>query len=274
MAQEAATPILRWAGSKRALLPRLRAIAPPSFSCYVEPFGGSLSLFFSLRPSEAILGDLNSDLIKCYRAVRENPGKVHASLRVKPKTRSHFNTLRATDPAMLNRFQRAARFIYLNKLCFNGLYRTNQAGQFNVPFSGVRSGSMPSLAQLRMFGAALRRTTLVDGDFEATLSHATLKDAFIYLDPPYAVERRRIFREYDRDSFALQDLDRFCDSLLQLDRAGARFLVSYSAHESVRHRFDRWNVVGVRVSRNIGGFADRRRLAREVLVSNYDVRSL
>lgn len=267
--QSDVSPILRWAGSKRLLLDTLADAAPESYTQYVEPFAGSLSLFFRLRPSSAVLGDLNTDLVSCYRTVRQNATAVSISLRNWRTDKQTYLRVRRMNPQAIARHDRAARFIYLNKLCFNGLYRTNSSGQFNVPYSGMRTGPLPTKEQLQAFGTALRAHTLVAGDFERTLMAATLRDAFVYLDPPYAIRGSRMFREYGNGSFSFADLERFSSTLKELDASGAKFLVSYASHFSALPYFRRWNQRQVRSRRNVGGFASRRRIAQEVLVTNY-----
>ncbi|MFC7207600.1 DNA adenine methylase [Comamonas endophytica] len=127
------TSILRWAGSKRRILPELRSIAPLDFGRYLEPFAGSAVLFFEILPARAVLGDLNPEIFATYSAIRDNPLDVLYYLSSIPQTSEAYYTLRAVDPSSLTRVQRAARLIYLMKSCFNGVYRTNRQGIFNVP---------------------------------------------------------------------------------------------------------------------------------------------
>ena len=127
-----ASPFLRWAGSKRQLLPVLAAYWSDDYCRYVEPFAGSACLFFHLQPPKALLADINQELVLTYQVVRSHPHEVAAALGCLRKSRSNFLDLRAAVPTLLSAPQRAARFIYLNRFCFNGLYRTNRKGQFNV----------------------------------------------------------------------------------------------------------------------------------------------
>ncbi len=138
-----AVPFLRWAGSKRKLLPVLREYWNPSYSRYVEPFAGSACLFFHLQPSKALLGDINRDLMFTYRQVRRDLPAVLSALRKFKGNKKEYLRLRAISPTELEDAERAARFIFLNRYCFNGIYRTNLQGSFNVPYGGLRAGYIP-----------------------------------------------------------------------------------------------------------------------------------
>jgi DNA adenine methylase len=182
-------PIFRWAGSKRKLLPTLRQYTPP-FVRYVEPFTGSACLFFDLLPRRALLGDVNRELVETYTAVRSSPLRVGQLVAAMPVSKAFYCELRAKDPDAMSVVERAARFVYLNRFCFNGVYRTNRSGKFNVP-RGVRTGSLPTIADFDAWSRILNRATLVRGDFEKCLSKVRSGD-FVYLDPPYAEEGSRV----------------------------------------------------------------------------------
>jgi DNA adenine methylase len=126
-------PILRWAGSKRKLLPKLISLSPSSSGRYVEPFAGSAALFFALQPQDALLSDFNPELIETYKILSANAGSVWRRLSQMPGSRDFYYRIRARNPTSMSSIDRAARFIYLNRYCFNGVYRTNRLGQFNVP---------------------------------------------------------------------------------------------------------------------------------------------
>ena len=262
------TPI-RWAGSKKALLPTLQSIWNNSKSGrYIEPFCGSACLFFEIEPREAILGDLNWELITAYRAVRAQPARVTECMRRYPATKTHYYSLRDVDPSSLSEVEVAARFLFLNRLCFNGIYRTNQQGRFNVPYAKPKrrrvvfdSETLSSTAQL------LKNASLVHGDFEAALQDAGDGD-FVYLDPPYAVARRRVFSEYQAKGFSESDLDRLHCCLKEIDRRGAHFVLSYADSAEGRKLAGSWHHRRVRTRRNVAGFAGDRRFAYEVLASN------
>lgn len=262
-------PLVRWAGSKRPILEHLVRAAPAGISTYVEPFGGSLSLFLRLNPTQAYLGDLNDELIRCYRQVRRSPQGVAAALATWKPDKATYLKLRALVPTSLKPTRRAARLLFLNTHCFNGLYRTNRSGQFNVPYSGVRTGPTPTLDRIRDFANVLSGHVLVSGDFEKTLEVAPLQNAFVYLDPPYVATGRRTFGEYQAKTFAATDLARLLSALHAIDSVGAQFMLSYAYSPTLARIFGGWNLKRLKAPRYVGGFGTRRGFASEMLVTNY-----
>ena len=263
-----ARPILRWAGSKRKLLPSLVGAMPKQFGRYIEPFAGSACLFFAVNPKSAILGDINAELLDTYVALREHPRLVARAVHAMPKTEAHYYRLRREEPRNLSPVNRAARFIYLNRHCFNGVYRTNQRGAFNVP-RGRRTGAIPSEAKFVRCARALKRAVVRPGDFESCLRDLKPND-FVYLDPPYATESRPIAGEYGYGCFDGTDHPRLAAWLKKIDDAGARFLLSYSDCADLHERFRKaWICNRFLVHRHVAGFAKHRGQAAEILVSNY-----
>lgn len=260
------SPVLRWAGSKRRLLPALLSAVPSNFGCYYEPFVGSACLFFALSPSKAILGDVNSDLIDAYDVIRSQPARVARAVHEMPATARHYYRLRSVRPATLRPIARAARFVYLNRHCFNGVYRINRTGQFNVP-RGQRTGALPAVDNFRRCAEVLGRAELRAEDFESSLRDVRAGD-FVYLDPPYASKTRTTYGEYSYDSFEQDDLPRLLKALRRLDRLGATFLLSYTYRSTLRADLSRWHMKRVAVQRHVAGFADHRHRVYEILVSN------
>lgn len=265
--------ILRWAGSKRQLVELLSAHVPKTYNRYVEPFAGSACLFFQIRPQAAVLGDINRRLIDTYRAVRWAPHQVAKGLQECSLTEEAYYAERAMLSEKAPLVEHAVRFIYLNRLCFNGLYRTNAAGAFNVPYGGQKCKGMPSSAILTAARNALRGTHLVAGDFSRTLRHVCEGD-FVYLDPPYRTSGRRTFREYDAGDFSAQDLARLRRWLHRLDFLGATFLVSYADCPDAVSLAEGYYKREVSVRRNISGFLGSRGKVTEVLISNRPLRRL
>jgi DNA adenine methylase len=261
-------PFLRWAGSKRRLLPVLQNFWTAKHKRYVEPFAGSACLFFAIKPPRAVLGDLNSELIATYIEVKYRISAVLDELKkLKPESKREYKRLRSVDITTLTSPARAARFIYLNRYCFNGIYRTNLHGQFNVPYSGDRCGNVPKDEAFRKCSSRLRYARFVNGDFENVLKQATAGD-LVYIDPPYAVRARRIFREYDPSTFTYKDIGRLRKWMEVLDSSKVDFVVSYAESDEadlLRKGFAH-KVVSVR--RHIAGFAAHRALSNEVLITN------
>ncbi len=175
--------------------------------------------------------------------------------------------IRRIVPEKLEPIARAARFIYLNRFCFNGLYRTNKAGQFNVPYGGVGSGALPSRAFLEECSKLLNRSVLVSGDFEKTLDKVRPGD-FVYMDPPYSTESRRVFREYDSTAFGPEKIQRLRVRMEELDLRGITFVVSYANCIESDFLARGFNSVTVAVRRSIAGFVGLRSRCDEVIISN------
>jgi len=263
-------PILRWAGSKRQIVSRLRVYWNGGYKRYVEPFAGSCSLFFAIQPQEALLADLNRELMEVYEVLRKYPQRLHGAVVALAKNKAVYDKFRQQDPTKLSLFDRAVRFIYLNRFCFNGLYRTNRRGQFNVPYASDGTGDSPPLEQFVVSAKLLRRAELRAWDFGTTLRYVRKGD-FVYLDPPYAVQNRRVFREYGPKLFTKSDLTRLHEHLTQIDVRGAKFLVSYADCAEARALFRNWRIRRLAVHRNIAGFAGARRKSYEMIVTNIDI---
>ena len=260
-------PFLRWAGSKRKLLPKLTAFWSSDYQRYVEPFMGSACFFFSVQPARALLGDLNKDLVATYSEIRDNPSSVWNCVSTIRATKKTYYQLRKTQPSTLTGTEAAARFLFLNRFCFNGLYRTNLKGEFNVPYAPTGTGSLPSRDDFFEYSRRLQGATLSAGDFELTLRDVRKGD-FVYLDPPFAVQTRRVFREYGASIFGEDDLERLTKCLKRLDRSGAHFVVSYADCSEARRLLCPWRLTRVRTSRHIAGFSSNRRHAFELLATN------
>lgn len=261
---------IRWAGSKKALLPQLRATWPGRDTRYIEPFCGSACLFFDLEPRHGILNDINPEIVTTYRAIRFEPVKVAECLARFRKSAASYYAARRRDPRDLSDVEVAARFLFLNRLCFNGIYRTNRDGKFNVPYAKPKHPVFFSQDALVEASALLRRVELLNGDFEIVLREARSGD-FVYMDPPYAVSARRVFAEYHPDSFSETDLERLSAALVALDKRGVHFVVSYADSAEGRSLASPWNVRRVRTRRNVAGFSGNRRHAFELLASNMEL---
>ena len=265
-----AQPFLRWAGSKRKLLPKLVPYWGGGHNRYIEPFAGSSALFFAIRPKHALLSDINPDLIQALKVIRRDPVAVYEQARKHPVSPENFYLLRALDPSSLTPVGRAARFLFLNRFCFNGLYRTDRNGRFNVPFAAQKTGALPPWEQFSTAAKLLKRSRVKCGDFEQILNSTVCADDFVYLDPPYAVGNRRIFRQYGADTFGLDDLQRLRTVLTMIEARGAHFVLSYAYCREAKDVFAGWISRRVFTNRNISGFAKHRRRAAELIVTNID----
>ncbi len=262
-----AMPFLRWAGSKRRLVPIIRTYWKPGHKRYLEPFAGSACLFFYLKPASAILGDLNGELISMYMEVKHHLNEVLDELSPLHRSKQLFKRMRSLDPNNLTPAARAARLIYLNRYCFNGLYRTNLKGEFNVPYGGKGSGNLPSANLLKDCSKSLLKARLVAGDFDRVLRCARKGD-FVYMDPPFAVRARRVFNEYHPETFGGDDIKRLRLWLEKLDKRRISFLVSYAESAEAHVLAKGFVCRRVSVRRNIAGFAVDRSNSYEILISN------
>ena len=215
-----ATPFVKWAGGKTSLLPELLKHVPGRLRRYHEPFVGGGALFFAVAPRRATLSDANGELVHCWRQVRDDVHGVLDALAGHVYERSRFEAVRALDPLRLGPAERAARFIYLNKTCFNGLWRVNRAGRFNVPFGRYRNPTFHDPGLLLRASQALRGMQILRAPFEISLERALPGD-FVYLDPPYdPVSQTSSFTSYTRDAFTWEDQKRLAAGCAALDRRG------------------------------------------------------
>lgn len=259
--------VIRWAGSKRKLLPTLMSNVPATFERYIEPFCGSACLFFAIKPKNALLSDINRELITAFEQIKAHPRIVAREVAAIPVNAETYNAWREKDPDSLVDLDRAVRFLFLNRNCFNGVYRTNREGKFNVPM-GRRTGLAPDEKRYYRSHIALRGAYVQVSDF-AYLNEEIRKGDFIYLDPPYAKNGTRDRGEYGPGAFKLEDLARLLKLLRKADRVGAKFLLSYSDDQSLRDMLpSRWYCRHLEVNRHVSGFAKHRKRVTEVLISN------
>lgn len=268
-----ARPFLKWAGGKGQLLPELLTRVPKAFGKYFEPFLGGGALFFALHTSgrldHAYLSDANSKLMDTYRAVRDEVEAVIAKLRPFVNDKELYYRVRAWRHAELAPARRAARFIYLNKTCYNGLYRENQRGEFNVPFGRYRHPKICDADSLWAAAVALRQAELKCHDFEKVLDLAEAGD-FVYLDPPYdPLSATSSFTSYHGEGFGPDEQRRLAHTFQELDRRGVYVMLSNSDTRLIRALYRRHVVEKVQAARPINSKAARRGKITELIVRNY-----
>lgn len=272
-------PLVKWAGGKRQLLPHIHAALPAGTPRrYYEPFIGGGAVLFSLTPASARVNDLNSELINLYEVVREGVDELISLVSTYPNDADFFYQLRAVDRdaerfAALSATERAARTLYLNKTCYNGLYRVNSAGQFNAPFGRYKNPTICDADTLRGVHQYFRDNdvTFTQGDFAAAVEGAGEGD-FVYFDPPYdPVNVTSSFTGYQKGGFDRAEQERLkavCDGL---DARGVKFLLSNSATEFIRELYADFSIDTVAATRAINSVGSRRGKVDEVLVRNYEV---
>ncbi len=264
-----ARPIVKWVGGKRQLLDELLSRMPARWNRYFEPFAGGAALFFQLEPAPAFLYDRNEELVRTYAAVRDRLPELAALLSGYPHDREFFYRIRALDPRTMTDVEAAARFLYLNRTCFNGLYRVNSKGQFNVPFGRYANPRICDVPRLEAAAAALRETALASGDFELALAEAQSGD-FLYFDPPYVpLPSAKSFTAYTACDFGDGDQQRLAAAFAALDRRGCRVMLSNSDTPRVRELYAGFRIDRVTAARKVNSRVDGRGPVDEVIVRNY-----
>ena len=265
-----ANPFLKWAGGKAGLLSQYELLFPDSFEGYYEPFLGGGALFFHLRPIRAVLSDVNLELLNVYSVVRESPNSLLQCLSVHLNEREYYYQVRGLDLDRLSPVERAARFIYLNKTCYNGLYRVNRQGQFNVPFGRYTNPKICDSTNLLAASQALAAATIETGDFETVLSGAGRRD-LVYLDPPYhPLSVTSGFTGYARHGFGELEQIRLATVFRKLDGVGCQVMLSNSDTPLIRQLYDGYDVREVAARRAINSRGDRRGAISELVIRNYD----
>lgn len=263
--------LLRWAGSKKQILPSIKKYWSNEFDRYVEPFCGSASLFFDIHPKKASLSDINGDLINTLTQLQSNHVSVANKLAYLPTDKEAYYGIRSIDPRNLSIEDQAVRFIYLNSLCFNGLYRVNKLGKFNVPYGSKHRKELFDEELLQLTAEALRSAVVTKQDFECAVDK-TIAGDFIYLDPPYATACGRVFTEYQTDAFTRSDIQRLNSSLERAHYRGVKFVLSYADVAEIECFNSQWSVGRVSARRNIAGFSGSRKTISEVLISNIEAK--
>lgn len=265
--QVSVTPFLKWAGGKRWLVrDHFDLFESMGASRYIEPFLGSAAVFFALAPKVALLNDANSDLIETYRTIQTSSKDVEEKLRRHHAAHSeeYFYAVRASRPTSSS--GRAARFIYLNRTCFNGLYRVNKKGDFNVPI-GTKTDVILSTDDFAAVARALHGVELTAGDFEAVIDRACSGD-FVFADPPYTVKHNTNgFIKYNERLFSWEDQERLKEALFRAANRGVSILLTNADHSSIRQLYKGCKIRTLERSSVMASESWRRRTTTEVLIS-------
>ncbi len=266
-------PIVKWVGGKRQLMFELLKNMPKSYNRYFEPFIGGGALFFELHPENAYISDMNEELINLYSVVRDNVYELISDLNKHEVSKEYFLEIRNLDRTdeykNLSNVQRASRFIYLNRTCFNGLYRVNSQGQFNVPFGNYKNPRIVDENNLLNCSELLKNTEIKCADFSEILTKVKRGD-FVYFDPPYVpLNETSSFTSYTKDGFDMNmqfKLREVCD---ELDSMGVMFMLSNSDTKFVNELYSNYEIKKVFASRAVNANAEGRGKVTEVLVRNY-----
>ena len=265
-----AKPILRWAGGKKWLSPFIHELVRNNtYRNYHEPFLGGGAIFLSLQPSMAYLSDLNKELINTYKTVRDNPIGVINKLKEFKNTENFYYKIRSLRPD--SNIAKAASFIYLNQTSFNGIYRVNLNGEYNVPY-GFRKKNFLDEENIKQMSRLLKKASLINCDFECIKPNIKKKD-LIFLDPPYTVSHNlNGFIKYNQKLFSLSDQYRLSDLVDYIKRKDAYYIVSNAAHETIKQIFDKKDsIVKLRRGSLIGGLNAKRGVVDEYLFTNLQI---
>ena len=271
--KEETYPIVKWVGGKRQLMFELLKNMPENYNRYFEPFIGGGALFFELQPDNAYISDMNEELINLYKVVRDNVDELVADLQKHDISKEYFIKIRNIDRTEeyenWSAVQKASRFIYLNRTCFNGMYRVNSKGEFNVPFGHYKNPRILDENNLINCSNLLQKTEIKHADFSEILKKVKKGD-FVYFDPPYVpLSETSSFTSYTKDGFDMDMQFKLRDVCDELDTMGVKFLLSNSDTKLVNELYENYNIKKVFASRQINANADGRGKITEVLVRNY-----
>ncbi|MBC6478349.1 MAG: DNA adenine methylase [Hormoscilla sp. GM7CHS1pb] len=262
-------PFLKWAGGKHRLIRQYKDYFP-EFKNYYEPFLGGGAVFFHLRPQSAVLTDINPDLINAYCCVRDKVESVILLLQEHQQQHGneYYYSMRSLTPD--TEIERAARFIYLNRTCFNGLYRENSQGEFNVPIGKYKNPQICNPELLRSVSATLKNVKIEEKSFEHVLESANSSDDFVYFDPPYyPVSSTSYFTAYSRHSFIEDDQKKLSKIFAELAGRGVKVMMSNSDCSFIRNLYSQFNIYEISAARAINSKIKKRGSIAEVLVTSY-----
>jgi len=273
------SPFIKWAGGKRQLLAELGRRLPPSWDTYYEPFVGGGALLVHLENSglltRAVISDLNSELINLYRVVKDTPGALITALASEEfqnneetyrLLKERFNSIIGSPD---HRLERAALLIYLNKHGFNGLWRVNRQGRFNVPFGSYKKRSIPSETSILKFSAMLEKVKIQNRDFETAVRPAKKGD-FIYFDPPYQpLSKTASFTDYNSRGFPFEEQERLARLFTRLSKKGVCVMLSNSKVAEIEDLYAGFTIDTVDAKRFINCNGERRKGIQEIIVTNY-----
>jgi DNA adenine methylase len=264
-----AEPFLKWAGGKRGMLSKLKGYLPKSFNTYCEPFLGGGALFFHLTPANSFLSDLNTELITSYRIVRDKPQELISALSRHYYDKDYYYEIRKQNPSGLSDVEVAARMIYLNRAGFNGLYRVNKKGEFNVPFGRYTNPTIVDTARIMACSDALRGAVIENLSFTEIPWDKFGKGDFIYFDPPYIpLSKTSSFTAYQGEGFGEEQQVQLSEIFKRLDKQGSQLLLSNSGHELIKKLYKGFQIHEVPMLRMINSKASKRGSITEYLVSN------
>lgn len=276
MNQERLAPIVKWVGGKRQLLDDIIPLLPKDFTTYCEPFLGGGAVLFAVQPANAIVNDLNADLISVYETVRDDVEALIMSLKQHENTKTYFYKIRNLDRnpeqyQALSKTEKASRLLYLNKTCFNGLFRVNQSGQLNTSYGYYKHPEIVNEAGLRAASRFLNENKIqfYSGDFAQVLEQCQ-EGSFVYLDPPYdPVSSTANFTSYNKNGFDRNQQIRLKECCDALTNRKVKFMLSNSATDFIKGLYSAYDIATVKAKRAVNANAAGRGAVEEVIIRNY-----
>lgn len=268
-------PFVKWVGGKRQLLKYIKPILPESINTYYEPFIGGGALLFDHKPSVAVINDYNKELINTYNVIKGDVEALIADLKTHVYDKDYFYEIRSldrnSDYSSMSDLKKASRLLYLNKSCFNGLYRVNSKGEFNSPFGSYTNPNIVNEDTLLAVSRYLNNNNVTTrtGDFQEAVFDAQDGD-FVYFDPPYdPVSKSANFTAYSKLGFSREDQERLRDLCIELTDRGVKFLLSNASTDFINELYSGFTILEVGANRAINSNGAKRKKVQEVLVRNY-----
>jgi len=265
-------PFVKWAGGKRQLVNTLKDNIPAHFNKYIEAFLGGGALLFEILPKKAVINDLNEELINVYKVIKEQPYDLIESLKKHKNEKEYYYKIRGLNPKLLTPVERASRFLFLNKTCFNGLYRENSKGEFNVPFGRYKNPKILDKENILSVSQYLNSNDIeiYNWDYKEVLKFAEKGD-FIYLDPPYhPISKTSSFTKYTRYNFTETNQIELAKEYERLDKKGCFVMLTNSNTPLIRELYKNYEIIEVITNRAINSKANKRKNAvKELIIKNY-----
>lgn len=270
-------PIVKWVGGKRQIISNIKKYIPKKYSTYYEPFVGGGAVLFDIKPQKAVINDVNEELINLYKVVKEKPDELIDTLKKHKNEQEYYYQIRELDRDKekfdsLSDVERAARIHFLNKTCYNGMFRVNSSGEFNVPFGRYKNPDIVNKKTIKAVSKFLNKShvKIRNCDFEEAVK-GIRKEAFVYFDPPYdPISDSSSFTGYDKSGFDREEQKRLKNLCDKLNKRGVRFLLSNSSTKFIRELYNDYKIEPVMAKRAINSKADKRGEIEEVLVRNYE----
>jgi len=260
-------PILKWAGGKRQLIPELKKYIPNKFNKYIEPFFGGGALFFHLAYDNSIINDNNPEIINLYQEISKRPKLIIEELEKYKNNEKFFYALRNSSPK--TSIKKAARTIFLNRTCFNGLYRVNKKGQFNVPYGKSQNVNFIDKKNLLLASKILKKTKIYNLDYKLIMQKFCKKKDFVFLDPPYLpISKYSDFKRYTKEQFHLNDHIELSENYKELDKKGCYLILTNSNNEIINKLYREYKIRIIKTKRNINSNG-LKRTGEDIIITNF-----